>query len=86
MLAVLPSRAAVELHELTSQWLNGKGAVGSGDIKHRVLTTELPKIDSRAAWILHNLVAHVAIGLVPTEATFRFHDWSAEYMAVPGWV
>lgn len=28
-------------------------------------------------WLLHNCVAHMAIGLVPVKTTFRFHDWTS---------
>jgi hypothetical protein len=28
-------------------------------------------------WVLHNNVAHPLIGLVPTHATFEFHDWTS---------
>ena len=37
----------------------------------------LPKLRHHAWWLLHNIAAHTAIGLVPTEATFQFHDWTS---------
>jgi hypothetical protein len=31
-------------------------------------------------WMIHNLVAHPAIGLFPTRAAFGFHDWTSRKM------
>lgn len=81
LLALTTSDPAIELHELTSQWLNHE------DRKNvRVIRVLRPKVQTRGAWILHNLVAHVAIGTLPCTATFRFHDKTAQQMGVPGWV
>jgi hypothetical protein len=80
VLAVLPFTFALKFHELTSAWLNHVEPF------HRDLGRYRPAIRRPALWALHNLGAHVAIGLWPSQTTFRFHDWSAKAMAVPGWV
>lgn len=77
-LGLLPRRETVQFHTLTSNWLHRQGGP--------VRSVPVPKIPKRAWWVFHNVIAHVAIGLVPTKATFRFHDWSAEKMGVDGWV
>lgn len=28
-------------------------------------------------WLLHNVVAHLGIGVFPTKPTFAFHDWTS---------
>ncbi len=38
---------------------------------------KLPKVQHYLWWLLHNLVAHPAIGMVPVKAAFDFHDWSS---------
>lgn len=38
---------------------------------------KLPRVQHHFWWLLHNLVAHPAIGLVPVKATFDFHDWTS---------
>lgn len=43
-------------------------------------TKSIPWLQHRFWWAVHNLVAHVAIGLVPVRATFRFHDWTSHKM------
>lgn len=40
----------------------------------------------RLWWVVHNLVAHPAIALVPCATTFRWHDETARRMRVRGWV
>ncbi len=30
-----------------------------------------------AWWLVHNLVSHPMIGILPVKATFRFHDWTS---------
>jgi hypothetical protein len=93
LLAFGATQPAVEFHELTSQWLNAKppaqGAVRPNrplPTTTRVLQTRIPEVTKPFAWVLHNVVAHTAIGLAPCKATFAFHDWSAKKMNVPGWV
>jgi len=85
ILAVSPSEPAVGFHALTSAWLAHEFQGRSGEQR---LFLSLPKIPSekRRAWVFHNLVAHMAIGLVPCKATFDFHDKTAQAMDVPDWV
>lgn len=52
----------------------------------RWLTVRMPKIQDRKAWVVHNALAHIAIGIFPCTATFSFHDRTADKMKVPGWV
>ena len=81
---------AVEFHELTSQWLNHKRAAnvpgGPVERRDRSLQIMMPQVENEGSWFIHNVLAHVAIGLVPCKTTFDLHDWSAEVMGVPGWV
>lgn len=73
------SRLALDLHDLSSKHLNRlfhypRSPVPSGNT-------------SRAkAWLVHNVLAHVAIGLLPCEATFAWHDETARDMGIRGWV
>jgi hypothetical protein len=88
ILGVMPIEPVVELHELTSAWLNhvpSSQSLGSWTDRFRDLHVRIPKIKRPSLWALHNLVGHVAIGLVPCKATFKLHDWTAK-LAVPGWV
>lgn len=41
----------------------------------------VPVIRHRLLWILHNNVAHFALGLYPCPVTFAFHDWTSKKMA-----
>ena len=41
----------------------------------------VPVIRHRFLWILHNNVAHWAMGLFPCPTTFAFHDWTSRKMA-----
>jgi len=98
-LAVSPGPTAVEFHELTSQWLNHvepKGLrpeqqevakrVGLDTLRSRTLVTRIPTIKKRAAWFVHNAIAHPLIGVLPTKWAFKIHDKTAEAMEVPYWV
>lgn len=40
----------------------------------------VPWINFRFWWFLHNCVAHVAIGILPIRAMFRFHDFTSRRM------
>ena len=87
------SPLAVEFHELTSLWLDhqrlGRQGISEGPNgpgRSRVLSFRLPEVRESGPWMLHNIAAHVAIGLLPCKATFDLHDWSARVMGVPGWV
>ena len=31
-------------------------------------------------WIIHNVIAHPLIGLIPVNRTFKFHDWTSYKM------
>lgn len=39
-------------------------------------------------WLVHNLIAHVLIGLFPFKPFFQFHDWTSRrmkaYILTPG--
>jgi hypothetical protein len=77
LLAVTQGPVAVDLHQLTSKWLN----------KHVYFRhPQEVKVVDRRAWVIHNLVAHSLIGLFPCQATFAWHDKTATAMNVPGWV
>lgn len=45
--------------------------------KPNINPKNLPRVQHHFWWLLHNLVAHPAIGLVPVKATFDFHDWTS---------
>lgn len=81
-----PSEKACEFHELTSQWLNHTETMPYHKRTLRDLIYNVPKVENRRAWVLHNALSHLAIGLVPCKATFDLHDRTAEEMKVPGWV
>ena len=76
LLGIAPHRITTDLHSLSSAWLN----------KHGYRGQSVPKVKNRSAWLLHNVVAHTLIGLVPCEETFRFHDETAKAMGVPNWM
>jgi hypothetical protein len=87
VLGVLPTEPAIEFHELTSMWLNHVAPPVVGERTFfRNIRGSKPVIERPALWALHNLVGHVAIGLLPCKATFKLHDWTAKLMRVPGWV
>lgn len=79
VLAVKPSPRAVWFHDWTSQHLNQR---------KKIIPSSLPDIPEgrRPAWLFHNLVCHLAIGLMPFDPVFRFHDETAESMGVEDWV
>lgn len=79
MLAISPTEKVVDLHQLTSKWLNKMYRVTLSGVM-------VPKIPNRKAWVKHNLFAHLAIGFVPCEKTFAYHDETAKEMNVPYWV
>lgn len=37
-----------------------------------------PEARHRFWWLLHNLVAHVLLGVLPCSATVWFHDWTSK--------
>jgi len=85
LLGVLPNMRTVELHTVTSNWLNKNRAMR--DLVPMFTEMRLKEIPSKPDkwWVFHNVVAHVAIGLAPIKPCFDFHDWSAKKMDVPGW-
>lgn len=84
LLGFFPNQKTVEVHELTSSWLNHE--MHGFDKARRVLHAKVPTIPNQALWVLHNVVSHVAIGVAPSDFTFAMHDWTAELMQIPGWV
>lgn len=88
ILGVIPNQRTAELHQISSNWLNKlhpwknltRFSMSDQD------SIPNPPKGKRRWWLLHNCVAHVAIGLLPIKPTFAFHDWSAKKMDVPGWV
>ena len=77
LLGILPCKATIRFHDLSSKALN------------RYLTLHIsinPNISNRKLWILHNVIAHIAIGLYPSTSTFKYHDDTARKMKVKGWV
>ena len=78
LLGLSPNRYSADLHELTSQWLSHRDVDLLGEVA--------PEPTRPWAWRFHNVVAHVAIGLLPCAPTFLLHDVSAAWMDQPGWV
>ncbi|WP_434427670.1 hypothetical protein [Nannocystis pusilla] len=78
LLALTRGRAAVAFHDWTSARLNRAAEAGP--------TSPLPQVERPLWWWLHNMASHVAIGLAPCAATFRWHDETARRMRVHGWV
>ncbi len=78
LLAVAASRPVINLHDWTSQRLNRE--------REAPEPSPAPEIGHRLWWVVHNLVAHPAIALVPCATTFKWHDVSARRMRVPGWI
>ncbi len=74
---VYPCDATLWLHDWSSQQLNRRG---------KFRASKPPKIQRRAAWVVQNVAAHIVMGFLPVESAFRFHDVTAEWMDVPGWV
>lgn len=83
------STLTTEFHEITSRWLNHESMTAYASRRgqfYRVVHVHVPEVAKPVSWVIHNVIAHVAIGLLPCKPTFDFHDWSAKVMAVPGWV
>lgn len=81
-LGIAPGLATTELHQVSSNLLN------MFDSAYRMRKQKAPVIPNgkRPWWVLHNVFAHIAIGVMPCSATFAVHDWTAERMGVDGWV
>ncbi|WAS99432.1 hypothetical protein [Nannocystis punicea] len=78
LLALTRGRAAVAFHDWTSARLNRTAEAGP--------SSPPPQVERPLWWWLHNVASHLAIGLAPCPATFRWHDATARRMRVPGWV
>lgn len=37
-----------------------------------------PVYKHHAWWLIHNCIAHPLIGIIPSKATFDFHDWTSK--------
>jgi hypothetical protein len=77
LLGLAVNHRSVALHDWTSRRLHRQ--------TYAPAPSPSPVVERRFWWVVHNLFAHAAIGLVPCEATFRWHDASARRMQVPGW-
>ena len=79
VLGFWPNERCVRFHDWTSRHLNRR---------RRIFMSDLPFIPSnrRGAWLWHNVVGHLAIGLFPIRAAFDFHDRTANSMGVKDWV
>lgn len=84
MLGLVVNDKTTALHDLSSQWLNKANRTSL--VGRQLLFTEVPVVQKRGFWLLHNVLAHVLIGFLPCKLTFAFHDWTAKKMSVPGWV
>jgi hypothetical protein len=40
----------------------------------------LPRLRHHGWWLLHNVVAHPALGVFPAGAAIRFHDWTSRHL------
>lgn len=38
---------------------------------------KFPRTQHYFWWIIHNLLAHGALAIIPCSYTFRFHDWTS---------
>jgi hypothetical protein len=57
---------------------------GSGDRFHSRSAAAKDEgfvIEHRGWWLVHNLVAHPLIGILPVRWAFQFHDWTSRQMA-----
>lgn len=100
ILAVCPKAPVVEVHDLTSQWLNQSPAksiperqypvirstLGLAGMHSRTIVAKVPEVKKPVAWFVHNAVAHTLIGVLPCRLTFAFHDRTAETMGIRGWL
>ena len=78
LLAFVRGPRAVAFHDWTSRRLN----LGTGE----GIGSPPPDVRRPLWWIVHNALSHVAIGVAPCKATFRWHDATARRMGVLGWV
>lgn len=57
------------------------GSEGRFPIRERKFIKQdkrFPRAQHRFWWIMHNCIAHVAIGLFPHSKTFWLHDWTSK--------
>lgn len=80
ILGLFPSERLVRWHKVTSQWLNHRPRYTT------VAKWEIPKVNKRLPWLIHNILSHSLIGLFPFGWAFRWHDSTAEKMGIPDWV
>jgi hypothetical protein len=40
----------------------------------------LPRLRHHGWWLLHNVVAHPVLGVLPVPAAVRFHDWTSRHL------
>jgi hypothetical protein len=52
------------------------------EIRH----SKTPRLRDRKAWRWHNVYAHLAIGLWPSQSTFVFHDITSVAMFESDWL
>lgn len=78
---------SVKIHDWTSQKLNKINGTMHTSIQSTFLhNCPLPNPQNIWWWIIHNLIIHPLIGIIPCKITFNLHDLSAKNMKTPGWV
>jgi hypothetical protein len=79
LLGIVPWGGFILFHDWTSMHLNHHPAI-------RPSTPPVIPPGRRWAWTWHNVVGHLAIGLLPVGPVFAFHDRTADAMMVEDWV
>jgi hypothetical protein len=80
-LLAIPNVVGLWAHDYTSHKLNLRYQRDGG------FQRSTPPVVARWGWwILHNVLAHILIGIAPCAVTFAFHDYSAAQMQVEDWV
>jgi len=67
-------------HERVDNWRKGGPTVTPIPVMSepgKAVGRRLPLAQHYAWWLVHNLVAHPAIGIAPIKTTFAFHDWTS---------
>lgn len=82
VLGLAPCKETIEFHDWASKKLNQHVQFWQ---KNQENISSIPVIKNRAAWIKHNILAHIGIGLFPCLKTFHYHDLTALEMDVDGW-
>lgn len=70
------TKQVVKLHDYTSDKLSLGNSINS----------TYPEPQNKLWWIIHNLIIHPLIGIVPCKITFSWHDISARKMKTYGWM